>query len=330
MAAPYRYGSIGGDADEEEESRSRHEQHVRERFQEIRMFYPVVFIAISICLLILTTGKRHWVAKEGQGFLHLAEGSAGTHPPAPFTLTLMGDELLLGNPERQHQLTSRLGLRVYHETGVKLSTHVHIYSGIGDMSNDIEKVLREEPADGIVLMLHNDLSLYRGMIDSPENIERARLATLSFQDGLEAILNTVNTSFPSTRVCLCGPGLVGEHGPLFRPSWDTDLMQRKVSEYREICMQAHRSHPKVYYIDLNHALRDSLLVVWPFWSGWLTHGDGQTLNTRGTGVEARLLGELMLRYYSESVFEMATDQHKEAEIETEVEAEEIPLVDELQ
>lgn len=329
-ARPYTYGSINEHFDADEQQR-RHEQSViSDRFEHIRISYKLVFLSISIFLLIVTTGKRHWVAKPEQDLANLAVDVGGSHPPAPFSLTFLGDEVLLGHPEREHQLTARLGVRVYHEIGLKLNSHVHAkYRGVAEMAADIDNVFTSDhPADGIVLMLHNDLAQYRGVDDSSENEERARVATLRFQSNLNSILHTLNTTWPETRVCLCGPGLVGEHGPLFKPSWATPLMQRKANEMREILLSVHRAYPEVYFLDLQHALRDSLPIIWPFWAGWLTHQDGQTLNERGTNVEVRLLGELMLRYYQESEFQMltgSTEIEDEPEIETDTQ-----LVDDLQ
>ena len=65
----------------------------------------------------------------------------------------------------------------------------------------------------------------------------------------------------------------------------------------------HLKYPKIAFLDIHKALKDSLPPIWPFFSGWLTHGDGQTLNSRGTNIEVRLLSELMLRYYQERIFD---------------------------
>ena len=160
-----------------------------------------------------------------------------------------------------------------------------------------------DDTDAVVLMLHRDVQRFVGLEDSYDNAEKIRSLTLDFRSNLETVLLHMNATMPTTKICVTSPSLVGEGGPVFKPNWATQLVQRKAEEFGQIALEMHLKYPKIAFLDIHKALKDSLPPIWPFFSGWLTHGDGQTLNSRGTNIEVRLLSELMLRYYQERIFD---------------------------
>lgn len=275
---------------------------MQERLHHIRWGYKILFLSISILLLIVTTGRRHWTAHFPSEDVLGIEQQESSHPSGPYSLTLIGDEMLLGYPERVNQLSSRLTIRVMHLTGLKVDTHVHAHfdGGVAEMAKSVNDLVLSDQSDAVVLMPHKELQQFIGLDESNEiDAEHIRWLTVNFRSNMEAAIQQVNATYPSTRICLSSPSLIGEYGPIFKPRWATPLIARKAEEYREITMALHHQYPGVTFVDIHKALKDSLPPVWPFFSGWLTLSDGQTLNYRGTNIVARLLTELVVRYYQE-------------------------------
>jgi hypothetical protein len=322
------WNDVDGDDEEAQASVTKQQQEQQQdqvardcwEYHHIRWMWRSLFLSVSILLLIIMAAHNHHsrMRESAPSAADAAVTSYGmrSHPfpsTTSLSLTLVGDNALVSHPQ-MHELSTRVALIAYHQTGMKVDTHFHgNISGLAAIRVAIDDIVAQDQPDIVVVLSQGDIvSSYQDLNES--DLEEITLRTAGYSLSLESLVSHMNATYPNVKLACGGPGLVGE-GPFLRPQWAScdscrRLIANRLHEYQGIQMAIKKKYPALAVIDLHQALVDAVPGWWRatgLFGGWVTHSDdGQTLNARGTGIEARVLAALVARHWEDVQFSVSS------------------------